>query len=54
MTAGGCELEVWRAPARHAFDEAGTELSWLRLDRELAAESVRRFGCFLAETLEGG
>jgi len=52
MARAGCELEVWRVPARHAFDEAGTDLSWLRLDRELAAESVRRFGRFLSETLE--
>ena len=51
VAAGGCELEVWRAPGRHAFDEAETELSWLRLDRELAAESVERFGRFLGETL---
>ena len=51
MAAGGCELEVWRAPARHAFDEAGTELSWLRLDHQLAAESIERFGRFLGETL---
>ena len=51
MTAGGCELEVWRMPGRHAFDEAGTELSWLRHDRDLTAEAVRRFGAFLGETL---
>ena len=51
LTAAGCELEVWRAPGRHAFDEAGTEMSWLRLDRELAAEAVERFGRFLGETL---
>ena len=51
LAAAGCELEVWRAPARHAFDEAGTELSWLRLDRQLAAESIERFGRFLGETL---
>ena len=51
LAKAGCELEVWRAPARHAFDEAGTELSWLRLDRQLAAESIARFGRFLGETL---
>jgi dienelactone hydrolase len=51
LAAGGCELEVWRAPARHAFDEAGTEMSWLRLDRALAAEAVARFGRFVGETL---
>jgi hypothetical protein len=51
MIAGGCDLEVWRMPGRHAFDEAETELSWLRLDRELAAESVRRFSQFLGEVL---
>ena len=51
MTARGCEVEVWRVAGRHAFDEAGTELSWLRLDRVLAEESVRRFGAFLAATL---
>ena len=54
MAAAGCELEVWRALGRHAFDEAGTEMSWLRLDRALAAESVERFGRFLEETLAGG
>ena len=54
MLASGCELEVWRAAARHAFDEAGTEMSWLRLDRELADESVARFGRFLGEVLELG
>ena len=51
MIAGGAELEIWRAPARHAFDEAGTEMSWLRLDRKLADESVARFGRFVGETL---
>lgn len=51
MTAAGCELEVWRAPARHAFDEAETEMSWLRLDQALAAEAVDRFGRFIEETL---
>ena len=35
----------------HAFDEAATELSWLRYDRDLAAASVARFGRFLAEVL---
>ena len=53
MLAGGAQLEVWRAPARHAFDEAGTEMSWLRLDRELANEAVARFGRFVGETLAG-
>ena len=53
MLAGGAELEVWRAPARHAFDEAGTEMSWLRLDRDLANEAVARFGRFVGETLAG-
>ncbi len=53
VAAGGCELEVWRAPGRHAFDEAETELSWLRLDRKLADESIERFGRFLAEILAG-
>ena len=52
LAAGGCALEVWRVPGAHAFDEAGTELSWLRHDRELTAEAVRRFGGFLAEVLE--
>ena len=51
ILAGGCQLEVWRAPGRHAFDEAKTELSWLRHDRGLAAASVARFGRFLAEAL---
>jgi dienelactone hydrolase len=51
VAAGGCELEVWRVPGRHAFDEAKTELSWLRHDRGLAAASVARFGRFLAEAL---
>ena len=49
--AGGCELEVWRVPGRHAFDEAGSDLAWLRHDRELAAQSVARFGRFLGEVL---
>jgi dienelactone hydrolase len=51
VAAGGCELEVWRVPGPHAFDEAQTELSWLRYDRGLAAASVARFGGFLAEVL---
>jgi dienelactone hydrolase len=51
VRAGGCELEVWRAPGRHAFDEQGSELSWLRYDRNLAAEAVARFGAFLGEAL---
>ena len=54
MRASGCELDVWRVAGRHAFDEAGTEMSWLRLDRTLADESVARFGRFLGETLELG
>jgi dienelactone hydrolase len=54
MWASGCDLEVWRAAGSHAFDEAGTEMSWLRLDRELAEESVERFGRFLGETLAAG
>ncbi len=41
------------AEPRHAFDEAGTEMSWLRLDRELANEAVARFGRFVGETLAG-
>ena len=51
MLAAGCELEVWRTPGRHAFDEAETEMSWLRLDRKLAEEAVERFGRFLGEVL---
>jgi len=51
VAASGCELEIWRAPARHAFDEAATELSWMRLDRALADEAVERFGRFVGETL---
>ncbi len=51
IAAGGCELEVWRAPARHAFDEAGSDMSWLRYDRELAGASVQRFARFLGEVL---
>jgi dienelactone hydrolase len=51
IAAGGCALEVWRVPGRHAFDEPGAELGWLRHDRELAAQSVERFGRFLSEVL---
>jgi dienelactone hydrolase len=51
VAAGGCELEVWSVPGRHAFDEAATEMSWLRYDRDLAAAAVDRFGQFLAEAL---
>ena len=51
IAAGGCELEVWRVPGAHAFDEPGTEMSWLRHDRDLAAASVARFSRFVAETL---
>jgi dienelactone hydrolase len=51
IAAGGCEIEVWRAPGRHAFDEAGSDLSWLRYDRGLAAAAIERFGRFLAETM---
>ena len=51
ILAGGCQLEVWRAAGRHAFDEEGSELSWLRYDRDLAAASVSRFGAFVGEAL---
>ena len=47
----GCELEVWRTPGAHAFDEPGSELSWLRYDRGLAAASVARFQQFIGEAL---
>ena len=51
LAAAGGELEVWRAPARHAFDEQGSELSWMRYDRALAQAAVARFGGFLGEAL---
>ena len=51
VKAGGCELEVMRVDGAHAFDEAGSELSWLRHRRELAAQTIERFGAFLGETL---
>ncbi len=53
VAAGGCDLEVWRVPARHAFDEAGTEMSWLRHRRDLASQAVARFGVFTGEILAG-
>ena len=53
IAAGGCELEVWRAPGAHAFDEADTEMSWLRHDRDLAAAAVARFGAFVGQILGG-
>jgi dienelactone hydrolase len=43
----GCEVEVWRCPAAHAFDEADTDLSFYRYDQALAAEAAQRFGRFL-------
>ena len=51
IAAGGCALEVWRAPGRHAFDESATEMSWLRYRPDLLAEAVERFGRFVGETL---
>ncbi len=51
IAAGGCALEVWRAPGRHAFDESGTEMSWLRYQPDLLAEAAERFGRFVGETL---
>jgi len=51
VAAGGCPLEVWRAPGRHAFDEPATDLSWLRYRPDLLAEAVERFGRFLGEAL---
>jgi dienelactone hydrolase len=51
IRAGGCELEVLRIDGPHAFDEQGTELSWFRYRRDLAAQTVERFSAFLGETL---
>lgn len=47
----GCDLEVWRVPGAHAFDEPETELSRLRYDEALTTQAVERFGRFLAERL---
>ena len=54
VAAGGCQLEVWRAPGAHAFDEAATDLSWLRYDPDLAAEAIARFSRFVGEALALG
>jgi hypothetical protein len=47
----GCELEVWRVPGAHAFDEGDTELSFYRYNPALAAQTVERFGRFLHQRL---
>jgi dienelactone hydrolase len=51
IRAGGCELEVLRVAGAHAFDEQGSDLSWFRYRRELAAQSIEKFSVFLGETL---
>jgi dienelactone hydrolase len=47
--AGG-ELEVWRVPATHAFDEPGTN-GLMRYDEKLSIEAHERFRRLLVDTL---
>jgi dienelactone hydrolase len=54
LASEGCELQIWRVPAAHAFDEPDTELSWLRYDSALAAGAVERFAAFLSKSLAIG
>ena len=51
VAAGGAPIEVWRVAGAHAFDEADSDLSWYRYDRDLAAASIERFRAFVAEAL---
>ena len=53
LAAGGCQLEVWRVPGAHAFDEADTELSFYRYDEALTDAAVDRFGRFVAQAPGG-
>jgi dienelactone hydrolase len=47
----GAELEVWRAPARHGFDEPDTPLSVLNHQEALAHEALERFSAYVRETI---
>ena len=45
----GAELELWRAPARHGFDEPGTPLSLINHHETLSAEALERFAAFVED-----
>ena len=48
----GADLDIWRAPVRHGFDEPATPLSPVLHDSAFSGEALERFKAFVRAALE--